>query len=383
MKKFYIIILKVFLIIVFANLKAISDEKIKIGLIVPLSGEYSYIGKSIVKSTRMALSKINDDRITIIPKDTKANPIDALRVSKELYKNGIKIIIGPVFNESNKYLDELNEITFLSFTNKIRNNPKNVISGGVNAISQINTIKKYLSENNLKNTIFLIPETEYKREIEDAIKKTNLILKEKFIYSKDPTLLTKQIEDLTRYQQRKQNLEDEIKRIEDSNILNKKRKIEKLKKKDTLGFINFDSVIIADFSESLKSVATSLLYTDVSSKRIKYITLNQWFDESLLKDTSLHPMYFPSINRNNFEIFKKDYFQNFKTLPNQISFLSYDLVGLVYYLLINNNFKTDENLFFKKNKFKGKIGIFEINQRTITHQLNFYGIEEKTFKEIF
>ena len=215
MKKLYTIILKVFLIIVFTNLKAISDEKIKIGLIVPLSGEYSYIGKSIIKSTRMALNKINDNRITIIPKDTKANPIDALRVSKELRTDGIKIIIGPVFNESNKYLDELNEITFLSFTNKIRNNPKNVISSGVNAISQINTIKRYIIENNLKNTIFLIPETEYKKEIENAIERTNLKLKEKFIYSKDPTLLTKQIEDLTRYQQRKQNLEDEIKRIED------------------------------------------------------------------------------------------------------------------------------------------------------------------------
>ena len=383
MKKLYIIILKVLLIIVFTNLKANSAEKIKIGLIVPLTGEYSYIGKSIIKSTRMALNKINDNRITIIPKDTRANPIDTLRVSRELYSDGIKIVIGPVFNESNKYLDELNEVTFLSFTNKIRNNPKNVISGGVNAISQINTIKRYLIKNNLKNTIFLIPETEYKREIEDAIEKTNLILKEKFIYSKDPTLLTKQIEDLTRYQQRKQNLEDEIKRIEGSNTLNKKRKIEKLKKKDTLGFINFDSVIIADFSESLKSVATSLLYTDVSSERIKYITLNQWFDESLLKENSLHPMYFPSINKDNFEIFKKDYFRNFKNLPNQISFLSYDLVGLVYYLLINNNFKIDGNLFFKKNKFKGKIGIFEINKKTITHQLNFYGIEEKTFKEIF
>ena len=43
----------------------------------------------------------------------------------------------------------------------------------------------------------------------------------------------------------------------------------------------------------------------------------------------------------------------------------------------------NENLFFKKNKFKGKIGIFEINKKTITHQLNFYVIEEKTFKEIF
>ncbi|OCW77351.1 membrane protein [Pelagibacteraceae bacterium GOM-A1] len=383
MRKLYIIILKVLLIIVFLQLKAISDEKIKIGLIVPLSGEYSYIGNSILKSTRMALNKINDDRITVIPKDTKANPIDALKVSNELYNNGVKIIIGPVFNESNKYLEDLNEVTFLSFTNKIRNNPKNVISSGVNAASQINTIKKYLSENNLKNTIFLIPETEYKREIEEAIEKSNLILKEKFIYNKDPTLLTKQIEDLTRYQQRKQNLEDEIKRIENSNTFNKKKKIDKLKKMDTLGFINFDSVIIADFSESLKSVATSLLYTDVSSKRIKYITLNQWFDESLLKETSLHPIYFPSINKNNFEIFQKEYIQNFKNTPNQISFLSYDLIGFVYYLLISNDFKTNENLFIKKNKFKGKIGIFEINKKTITHQLNFYEIQEENFKEIF
>ena len=383
MRKLYIIFLKVFLIIVLTNLKAISDEKIKIGLIVPLSGEYSYIGKSILKSTRMALDKINDQRIIIIPKDTKANPIDTLKVSNELYNSGIKIIIGPVFNESNKYLDELNEVTFLSFTNKIRNNPNNVISAGVNAISQIKTIKKYLSENNLKNTIFLVPETEYKKEIEEAIEKSDLILKEKFIYSKDPTLLTKQIEDLTRYQQRKQNLESEIKRIENSNTFNKKKKINKLKKKDTLGFINFDSVIIADFSESLKSVATSLLYTDVSSERIKYITLNQWFDESLLKETSLHPIYFPSINKDNFELFKKEYIQNFKNTPNQISFLSYDLIGLVYYLLINNDFKTNENLFIKKNKFRGKIGIFEINKKTITHQLNFYEIQDKNFKKIF
>ena len=383
MKKIYIIFLKVFLIIVFCAFKVSSEEKVKIGLIVPLSGEYAYIGRSILKSSRMALNQINDERITIIPKDTNANPIDALRVSKELYNDGVKIIIGPVFNESNKYLDELNELTFLSFTNKIRNNPKNVISGGVNAISQINTIKKFLSTNNLKNTIFMIPETEYKREIEDAIEKSNLVLKEKFIYNKDPTLLTKQIEDLTRYQQRKQNLENEIKKIESSNSLNKKAKIEKLKKKDTLGFINFDSVIIADFSESLKSVATSLLYTDVSSERIKYITLNQWFDESLLKETSLHPIYFPSINKNNFEIFQKNYIKNFKTVPNQISFLSYDLIGLVYYLLISNDFKADENLFFKKNKFKGKIGIFEIDKKTITHQLNFYEVKGEEFKEIF
>ena len=362
---------------------ALPSDKIKIGLIVPLSGEYSKIGNSIIKSVRLAINKIDDERITIIPKDTKSNPIDALRVSKKLYDDGVRIVIGPVFNESTKYLDELKDVIFLSFTNKIIKNPKNVISAGVNAISQINAIKKFISINNLERSIFLIPRTDYKKEIELAINKTNIKLKDKFVYDKDPMLLTKQIEKLTWYSLRKQNLKDEIKRLENSSIANKEKKIETLKKKDSLGGINFDSVIIADFDESLKSVATSLLYTDVSSKRITYITLNQWFDKSLLKETSLQPLYFPSINKENYNEFIDDYLNHYNSNPNQLSFLSYDLIGLIYFLLYENNFKVSKNIFYKKNKFKGKIGIFEINKNIITHQLNFYNAENNKFRKIF
>tara|TARA_B100000965_G_scaffold262525_1_gene221469 strand:+ start:3721 stop:4872 length:1152 start_codon:yes stop_codon:yes gene_type:complete len=376
-----IIISTLSLVIFFQN--AFSSEKIKIGLIVPTSGDYSSLGNSIIKSVRMAINKIDDDRFEIIPKDTKSNPINSLKVSKELYNQGVRIIIGPVFNESTKYLDELKDITFISLTNKIYGNPSNVISAGVNAISQINTIKKFSKINNLERSIFMIPKTDYKKEIDLAIDKTNIKLKDKFYYDPDPTLLTSQIEKLTRYPQRKQNLLDEIKRLENSLVQNKEKRIENLKKKDTLGGINFDSVIIADFDESLKSVATSLLYTDVSSKRISYLTLNQWFNKSLLKETSLQPIYFPSINKENYDLFVDEYSNNYKSKPNQISFLSYDLIGLIYFLIYKNDFKISKNIFYEKNKFKGKIGIFEINKNVITHQLNFYSIEENEFKKIF
>ena len=362
---------------------ALGSDIIKIGLIVPLSGEYSEIGNSIIKSTRIAINKIDDNRIKIIPRDTRSNPIDALRVSKKLHREGVKIIIGPVFNESTKYLDELENVTFISFTNKIIDNPKNVISAGVNAISQINTIKKFNNNNNLSRSIFLIPKTDYKKEIEEAIRKTKIKHKKVFFYDKEPTLLTKQIEKLTNYSERKQQLKNKIKRIENSSIQNKEKKIESLKMKDTLGSINFDSVIIADFDESLKSVANSLLYTDVSARRIKYITLNQWFDKTLLKETSLQPIYFPSINKENYNLFISDYYNAYKSNPNQLAFLSYDLIGLVYFLLYDNNFKISKKIFYKKNKFKGKIGIFEIDRNIITHQLNFYSVEESEFKKIF
>ena len=360
-----------------------ASEKIKIGLIVPLTGDNFLIGDKIVKSIRMAINKINDEKIEIIPRDTKSNPIDTLKVSKELYKDGVRIIIGPVFNESNKYLDELKDVTFISFTNKLIGNPENVISAGVNAISQLQTIKKFNIKNNLSKSIFLVPKSKFKKEIELAINKTKIDHKEVFYYDREATKLTKQIENLTKYQIRKNNLKYEIKRIESLSFKDKEKRIQNLKKKDTLGNINFDSVVIADFDENLKSVATSLLYTDVSSKRISYITLNQWFDESLLKESSLHPIYFPSINKKNYELFMSNFKDTYGIDGDQLSFLSYDLLGLVYFLIYKNDFNISKKIFYKKNKFKGKIGIFEINKNTITHQLNFYSIEDNEFKKIF
>jgi hypothetical protein len=171
--------------------------------------------------------------------------------------------------------------------------------------------------------------------------------------------------------------------LEKSDQNNKKKLIDELKKKDTIGSINFDSVVISDFNESLKSVTTSLLYTDVSPKEKYFITLNQWFDESLLRETSSQPLYFPSANKNNYDDFSSEYFELYNKYPNQLSFLSYDLVGLVYYLILQNNSIADKKIFTKKTFFKGKVGVFEIKDNKINHILNFYKVENNKFIKIF
>ena len=360
-----------------------AEQKIKIGLLVPLSGKQSNIGKSILQSVRLAINKINNSNIEILPKDTKNNPLETLIKAKELKLEGVKIVIGPIFNNNLVYLDELNEMVFLSLTNKNIKNPKNIISAGINASSQIKTIMKFKKIKDINRTIFLIPNTDFKEEIEYAISQSKIKLKHVHIYETSPTKLTRQIEKITMYKIRKQNVIDEIKRLENSNEENKEWKIKNLKKKDTLGGINFDSVIVSDFEEGLKSIFTSLLYTDVSPQRVYYITLNQWFDESFLKEESLQPVYFPSINKENYDIFINNYKKIYNENPNQLSFLSYDLMGLIYYLLYQNNFEIDKKIFYKKNQFKGKVGIFEINKNKINHILNFYKVENKEFIKIF
>ena len=366
-----------------APVALLANDKIKIGLLVPLTGKNSEIGQSIIKSVSLAVNTINNASIEIIPKDTQSNPEVALVAAKELANSGIKIVVGPVFNESLIYLGELSELTFLALTNKNDNFSKNIINAGINATSQLNAIKKFIELNEIKKTIFLTPDVSFKNEIEKAISNSKIKILENYIYNTDPTKLTKQIEKITRYEIRKQNLEDEINRLEKSEQSNKELLIERLKKRDTLGSVKFDSVVISDFDESLKSVTTSLLYTDITPKEKYFITLNQWFDESLLKETSSQPLYFPSANKDNYDEFSNEYFEKYNQYPNQLSFLSYDLVGLVYYLILQNESVIDKKMFTKKTLFKGKVGVFEIKNNKINHILNFYKAEDGEFKKVF
>ena len=274
-----------------------EENKIKIGLLVPLTGDNSEIGKQIVKATRLALKDINSDKLEIFPKDTQSDPNKTLSSAIELNKLGINLVIGPVFYKNLLYLDEVQDLTFLSFTNKTLDLPKNVISTGINSTSQLNTIKKFIKQNEIKKTIFLIPNSNYDLEIKEGIKKSKIKTFKQYFYDIEPTKLTKQIEEITNYEVRKQNLIDEITRLEKSEDPNKERKIKNLEKKYTIGNVNFNSIVIADFDESLKSVITSLLYTDVSPKNKYFITFNQWFDESLKKEENDQPLYYTTINK--------------------------------------------------------------------------------------
>ena len=376
----------VFLILFFVHSNANSlEEKIKIGVLIPMTGDNKKLGELIIKATRLAIKDINNVKLEVYPKDTKSNPDQALKAAKEFKAMGIDMVIGPIFYKNLIHLNELENITFLSLTNKTINLPNNVISSGVNATSQINAIKRFIEMEGIKKTIFLTPKVDYEIEIKKAIKQSKIKISKYHIYDTEPTKLTKQIEKITKYKIRKQNLADEIKRIENSDLdeNDKDRKINKLKKRYTLGKLNFDSVIISDFDESLKSVITSLLYSDVLPKNKQIITFNQWFDQSLLDEKTLQPIYYPSINKKNLEIFKEKFNNEYKEQPNHLALLSYDLIGLIYYLSLNNNLSEINKLFKEKNSFKGKIGIFDIDNNKINHRLNFYKIENNEIKEIF
>jgi hypothetical protein len=423
-----------------------NEDILKVGLIVPLSGRYQEIGKSVLNSLRLALSKINNDQIEIFPKDNYSNPEKTLYVARQLESEGIQIVIGPVFHQNLINLGKIQNLTFLSLSNKTKIIPKNVITIGINANSQINAIVDFIKKENLNKTIVLVPKSNFEDELRNALVKSKYEFMNIYSYDVKPDKLTSQIKQITDYEKRKEKLKKIIEFVEkgieilekEEELINLKKKytlgevdlnsvvlsekelknlkkkynildaqinneeglenlkkkyaisldnqinekeLINLKKKYTLGEVDFDSVIIANFGENLKSVTNSFSFSDVTTQDVKFITLNQWFDETLLKESSANQIYFPSINLAKYSKFRETYFKNYNKYPSQISILSYDILGLIYYINKVQGSDLKKNTF-NKQSYVGEVGEFSFEDKIITHKLDIYQVLDNQFLKI-
>ena len=361
-----------------------GDEKIlKVGVLLPLSGKFENIGQSLLKSIQLGLFDIDNKNIKIYPKDSKGNALDAYLSAKKFQEMGIEIVIGPIFHESLERLDEINNITFISATNKTQEIPKNTIAFGINLDSQMNTLKKYFDEIKVSKTLLLSPRSDFNYQTESIVKKDILKFYRTYSYDSDPKKITGEIEKITKYRERKKDLERRIKILEKAELEKDKHELKKLEQKHTLGKINFDSVFVVDFGERLKSVLASFMFSDVSSEKVNFFTLNQWFDETLFGENSLRNLHFPSIDYDNLKKFEKRYFKTYNEKPNEISILAYDALGLIYYCWSNNNFNFKIDQLFHKNGFKGLQGEFIIKDNLSLQKLKIYKVAEKEFIKVY
>ena len=91
MLKFFKIFIITILIIFKHSPGQAENTKLKIGLLVPMTGENNKLGNLLIKSTRLALNDIGTDKIEIYPRDTANDPNKTLELNiKTIPKRKIK-----------------------------------------------------------------------------------------------------------------------------------------------------------------------------------------------------------------------------------------------------------------------------------------------------
>ena len=379
--KFFLLSFLLLNLTIAANSK---NQSLRIGAILPLTGDYQELGNKILKTFELTIFELSNVDVTLIPFDNNSTEAGTRFAFKELQTQKVDIVLGPIFMKNLLSIvqeENFSKYIFISLSNNNIGLPNNVISFGVNLDSQILALRSTINDKN-KKKIFFADNSEFSMNVLKKIEEIKIPLSAKYKYSNFDEINEK-AKMATSYNYRHKKLLDLIAELKKSDNSSDQAKVKSLEKKDTLEGVSYQQVIVPLFDDDLISVVSFFDYYDVNYKDAAFVTLNQWFNQKLLLEPSLQNIIFPSINYSNFQELNKKLKENYNIEISNIEILAYDIIPLLvssWYDKKNDFFSTED---FIGKEFRGKSGIFKINnQNYADRKLDLYQIKNKSFVKI-
>ncbi len=379
--KFFLLSFLLLNLTIAANSK---NQSLRIGAILPLTGDYQELGNKILKTFELTIFELSNVDVTLIPFDNNSTEAGTRFAFKELQTQKVDIVLGPIFMKNLLSIvqeENFSKYIFISLSNNNVGLPSNVISFGVNLDSQILALRSTINDKN-KKKIFFADNSEFSMNVLKKIEEIKIPLSAKYQYSNFDEINEK-AKMATSYNYRHKKLLDLITELKKSDNISDQAKVKSLEKKDTLEGVSYQQVIVPLFDDDLISVVSFFDYYDVNYKDAAFVTLNQWFNQKLLLEPSLQNIIFPSINYSNFQELNKKLKENYNIEISNIEILAYDIIPLLvssWYDKKNDFFSTED---FVGKEFRGKSGIFKINnQNYADRKLDLYQIKNKSFVKI-
>lgn len=378
---------KIFKIIIFCSLfftinnAAYSKSELKIGAILPLSGDHELLGNNIYQSILITIFELKNLNIKIIPLDTQSSKAGAINAFRQGMNKKVDLFVGPIFYDTLneiKNIEGFKEKLFISYSNREENIFPNVINFGVNLSSQINSLVKLFQNN--EQFIFFGDNSSFTKKVLEKSKKFKSKTSDVVFY-KDFKDIGNQTKKVTNYEERNKKHLEEIKKLEQIEDNLDEKLIESMKKHDTKEKVNFKKVFVSSFDDELISSISYFDFYDANYKDVQFVTLNLWFDNKYLKEPSLENLIFPSINLNGYKELNQKYKKNFGRNIYHLETLSFDIIPLASAIWFSTKEQQLKASMFN-GTYKGKTGDFTIKENKTDRDLILYKIENKKFKKI-
>ena len=330
----------------------IFDKVIKIGLLLPFSGEQKELGKAIYNALEMALFETQSKNIKLIFRDSGDTDEKAIFSAKELEKEGVSILVGPIFSSQASAIRKVinKEIPIFSFTNDENIKQKGLWVLGFSPQQQIKAIFKEIKNNAIKDVAIIIPNSVYgERALQESRKQsTQNNIKIHNIYFYD--ILSNDFSDL-------------------GSLLDQEKNIK------------YNGLLIIASGKQLKEISARAQYRGINPKEIKYFGISGWNNPEVLDEPALLGGHFIAPQQYSFEAFVSRYFKIYNSVPIEISGLGYDILALCSAALKQAKNMSDFNKFLTNpSGFNGIFGFFRIdNNGTISRKFVSYKVMERNF----
>ncbi len=342
---------------------------VRVGVLLPLTGSAKGVGLSLKNSALLAQSEIGADNLVLQFYDTKGTPEGAREAINEAVSHNINLVVGPLFShsvEAVKYIADSNGLNIITFSTNDEVLEDDVFSIGLLIRQQVERIIAYSKDKGYERLALLVPDNDTGMKIAKNAVKFGEKIGAKIVrigfFEPKTNDFSKVVREIANYDVRSKRVDDEREKLkalgEDKEEV--KVALNRLKKYDTFGGVDFDTVLIAAHGSRLKSAASMFGYYDVFPKDVKFIGTSLWDAQNINTEHSLVNGWFPALVKDTHIGFVNRYKDVFGKDPAIIASLAYDAIALASSIVKNENADFSEKVLTNESGYVGIDGAFRL-----------------------
>jgi len=301
-------------------------------------------------AAQLALFDVADQRLNLIPLDTKGTPEGALLALEQARSQGADIILGPVFSAEVKAVAPQARqwgIPLVSFTTDRTVLGQGVYTLGFLPESQIRRVVAHARDQGKQRFALLARSDEYGQAVAEAFRTV-------------VPQLGGQVVKVEYYDPQAKDISPQVRRFTESDARTRGRD-----KKDASPVPPppFDAVMIADEGTRLRTVSSLVTYFEVDIDKIPVLGTMLWDDPRLAPEPSLQGAWFAAPSAESYAEFERRYAAAFGSRPPRAgtlrASLAYDATALAA-ALVRQNLDYSAATLTNAGGFAGIDGLFRL-----------------------
>ncbi|WP_374763116.1 penicillin-binding protein activator [Yunchengibacter salinarum] len=320
--------------------RAPEDEKVRIALLLPLSGDQASTGQALLNAASMALFEAYDPRLVLLPFDTAGERDRTREQALNALNAGADLIIGPLFANNVVAADEMvaaRGIPVIGLSNDRSIAAPGRYVFGFAPEQEVARVVRYAVERGHERFAALIPAGRYGDQVERAftmaVNRAGAEVARLQDYPPMAEAVSDPIRRLTAYDSRQAELRAERQALEALNSGLVDPILEDLADREVLGPPPFDAVLIPEGGALLRTMAALLPYFEVDPEQVRFLGTGLWQDDVVLGETTLQGGLFAAPDPGPGNRLLARYKELFSGSPPRIASLAYDAVALAAHLV--------------------------------------------------
>ncbi len=304
------------------------DGKVRVGLLVPLSGDTRDIGQGMLDAAQMALFDLGKKNIVLLPIDSGGTPEQAVDAARNALNQGAQIILGPLFSTSTQAVAPVARqagVNVVTFSNDPAVAQPGVFVMGFTVGPQVQRVVSYAISQNLRQLAVIAPSSSYGQTVvnvmQDTAARQGATVQAGFFDAQAP--------DVTQA---------------------------------VTGFAanarGAQAVMIPVGGPRLSTVAPLLAYRDLDPRKVKYLGTGLWDVAGIWREGALLGAWYAAPPPELRADFEKRFNDTYGHRPPRLATLAYDAVALAGALSGPNGPDFSAAAIANPNGFAGLDGIF-------------------------